>query len=122
MDSLILVVDDAKFARMTLKRMLGNAGYTNIIEVTTAADAIAEFERETPALTLLDITLSDNTDLTLLKTLLEMKPEAKIVMNSAIGQNLIIADALDAGAVNFITKPTDESLLLEIVKDVLGGE
>lgn len=122
MDNRILVVDDAKFAKMTLRKMLNNAGYTNITEVATAAEAKAFFEKETPDLTLLDITLSDNSDLTLLKTLLQIKPDAKIVMNSAIGQNLIIADALDAGAVNFITKPTDESVLLEIVRSVLGSK
>ena len=112
----ILIVDDAKFARMVLIKALNNNGYTDIIEAATAAEAKSIFAAEMPALTILDITLAD---LTLLNELLALRPQAKIVMNSAIGQPLIIADALEAGAVNFITKPTDGTVLLEIVHSIL---
>ena len=120
MDKQILIVDDAKFARMVLKKALINHGYMNILEAATAADTKRIFAETTPALTLLDITLADNSDLTLLQELLAMKPEAKIVINSAIGQSRIIADALEAGATNFITKPTDESLLIDIVHSIFS--
>lgn len=119
MDDLILIVDDAKFARTLVKRALSNGGYDNILEASNAADAKEKFSQNHPDLTILDITLPDNSDLTLLKDLLIIKPDAKIVMNSAIGQSLIIADALELGAKNFITKPFDEQELLQVVKTVL---
>ncbi len=120
MEKLILVVDDAKFARVITKKALQNGGYNNIIEAATAADALALFQEKSPDLTLLDITLPDNTDLTLLKKLLEVNPKASIVMNSAIGQELIIMDALKAGAKDFIIKPFDEKQFIEIVNKALG--
>ena len=116
MEKLILVVDDAKFARVITKKALQNGGYDNIIEAATAADALALFQEKSPDLTLLDITLPDNTDLTLLKKLLEVNPKASIVMNSAIGQELIIMDALKAGAKDFIIKPFDDLNKLLFVK------
>lgn len=119
MDKLILVVDDAKFARTLVKRALLNGGYENVIEASTAAEARTLFEERNPDLTLLDITLPDNSDLTLLEDLLKMDPDALIVMNSAIGQSLIIADALELGAKDFITKPFDELALINIVNSVL---
>lgn len=120
MENLILVVDDAKFARVVAKRALQNGGYENIIEAKTAAEALELFQERQPDLTLLDITLPDNTDLTLLKKLLQINPKASIVMNSAIGQELIIKDAVKAGAKDFIIKPFEEKQFLETVNKALG--
>lgn len=119
MNEKILIVDDAKFARTLVKKALANGGYDNIIETANAADTKKVFAEEKPDLTILDITLPDNSDLTLLKDLLHIAPQAKIIMNSAIGQTLIIADALKLGAKNFITKPFEEQELLQVVKFVL---
>ncbi len=119
MDDLILVVDDAKFARLVAKRALSNGGYENIIEAATAKEAFELFVERRPALTLLDITLPDNTDLTLLKKMLAERPDAKIVMNTAIGQDLIIMDAIKAGAKGFIVKPFEEKVFLNTVRKVL---
>ena len=119
METKILIVDDAKFARNLLKKSLFNGGYDNIAEAASAAEARKLFSEFDPDLTILDITLPDNSDLTLLKDLIKEKPKAKIIMNSAIGQTLIIADALEAGAKNFITKPFIEQEFLNIIKSTL---
>ena len=105
MEDLILIVDDARFARRIETKALQDAGFEHIVEAKTAKEALQIFEEQAPELTLLDITLPDNSDLTLLRTMIKIRPEAKIVMNSAIGQELIIQDALNAGARDFITKP-----------------
>ena len=125
MGDLILVVDDAKFARILEKRTLRNGGYENIIEAATAKEAFELFVEKKPELTLLDITLPDNTDLTvmtLLKKMLAENPKAKIIMNTAIGQELIIMDAMKAGAKDFIVKPFEEKAFLNTVTRVLEAE
>jgi two-component system chemotaxis response regulator CheY len=121
MNELILVVDDAKFARKIAIKALKNGGYDNIIEAVDAAEALQKFTEEQPELTLLDITLPDNSDLTLLHRMMEARPDAKIIMNSAIGQNLIIEDCIKAGAKAFITKPFEEKEFLKTVVTVLEG-
>jgi diguanylate cyclase (GGDEF)-like protein len=98
MEDLILIVDDARFARRIETKALQDAGFEHIVEAKTAKEALQIFEEQAPELTLLDITLPDNSDLTLLRTMIKIRPEAKIVMNSAIGQELIIQDALNADA------------------------
>lgn len=52
---------------------------------------------------------------------MKIRPEAKIVMNSAIGQELIIQDALKAGARDFITKPFKEKEFIEKIVKVMKG-
>lgn len=119
MSDLILIVDDARFARRIERKALEDAGFENIIEAKMAEEAIEIFKEKKPDLTLLDITLPDNSDLTLLKKMLKEWPEAKIIMNSAIGQELIIKDALEAGAKDFITKPFKEKEFIEKVVNVM---
>lgn len=119
MEDLILIVDDARFARRIETKALQDAGFEHIVEAKTAKEALQIFEEQAPELTLLDITLPDNSDLTLLRTMMKIRPEAKIVMNSAIGQELIIQDALKAGARDFITKPFKEKEFIEKIVKVM---
>ena len=121
MEDLILIVDDARFARRIETKALQDAGFEHIVEAKTAKEALQIFEEQAPELTLLDITLPDNSDLTLLRTMMKIRPEAKIVMNSAIGQELIIQDALNAGARDFITKPFKENEFIEKIVKVMKG-
>lgn len=119
MNEKILLVDDAKFARKVAIKSLQNGGFDNVVQAATAAEAMELFEKENPDLVLLDITLPDNSDLTLLENLLKKKPDAKIIMTSAIGQDLIIEDSIKAGAKAFVTKPYSEKEFLEIIYKVL---
>ena len=119
MEDLILIVDDARFARRIETKALQDAGFEHIVEAKTAKEALQIFEEQAPELTLLDITLPDNSDL--LRTMIKIRPEAKIVMNSAIGQELIIQDALNAGARDFITKPFKEKEFIEKIVKVMKG-
>ena len=121
MEDSILIVDDARFARRIETKALQDAGFEHIVEAKTAKEALKIFEEQAPELTLLDITLPDNSDLTLLRTMMKIRPEAKIVMNSAIGQELIIQDALKAGARDFITKPFKEKEFIEKIVKVMKG-
>ena len=121
MEDLILIVDDDRFARRIETKALKDAGFEHIVEAKTAKEALQIFEEQAPELTLLDITLPDNSDLTLLRTMIKIRPEAKIVMNSAIGQELIIQDALNAGARDFITKPFKEKEFIEKIVKVMKG-
>lgn len=60
MEDLILIVDDARFARRIETKALQDAGFEHIVEAKTAKEALQIFEEQAPELTLLDITLPDN--------------------------------------------------------------
>lgn len=122
MEQSILLVDDAKFARRIALKALHNGGFDNVTEAVNAAEAMTFFRNNNPDLVLLDITLPDNSDLTLLEDMLKERPKTKIIMTSAIGQSLIIQDALNAGAKAFITKPFEEKEFLKEIFRVLEEE
>lgn len=119
MEEKVLLVDDANFARKVALKALHNGGFDNVIQAATAAEALEKFEKENPDLILLDITLPDNSDLTLLETFMARKTKTKVIMISAIGQELIMEDSLKLGAKAFITKPYTEKEFLETIFNVL---
>lgn len=119
MDESILIVDDAIFARKLTRKTLEENGYTNVREAVTAKEALEKIEEALPAIILLDITLPDRKDLSLLKEILDKYPDMKIIMLSAVGQELIIADAIEMGAREFVSKPFKKDEFLKLIRTVL---
>lgn len=114
----ILVVDDSFYMRTIIKNMLLDAGYEIVGEAGTAAEAIEQTEKLKPELITLDLILPDNNGTDLLQKLKEDHPEIKIVIVSAVGQELILSKAKDLGAANYITKPFEEQEVLNTIKEV----
>jgi two-component system, NtrC family, response regulator AtoC len=100
----ILVVDDERTIRWTLKEGLRGWGYEPI-EAGTIAGALASFESDRPAAVLLDINLPDGSGLDALKEIKSRQPHAVVIM---ITGNVLVEDTLAAlrgGAYDFIGKP-----------------
>ncbi len=109
MSKTILIVDDAAFSRTLMRQSLVNAGFDDILEAASAKEAKQIFTEQSPDLTVLDIMLPDSTDFEFLKELLDLKENARIVINSALNKPEITREALLSGAKGFISKPFSES-------------
>ena len=120
MENKILVVDDAAFMRMLIKGALNKNGYNNIIEAADGAAACEVYAAEKPDLVIMDITMPKKTGLDALKDIKASDPAAKVIMCSAMGQELIVVDALKFGALDFIVKPFKASRVIQTVKKYLG--
>ncbi|RTQ52339.1 response regulator [Hymenobacter gummosus] len=119
MKNRILIVDDSFYMRTMLKNMLTDAGYDVVGEAANGQQA-RELATETkPDLITLDVILPDNTGLEVLKDIRQELPEVKIVMCSAVGQEVIVNEALESGASAYIVKPFSEDKVLEIVGGAL---
>lgn len=115
MDNRILVVDDALFMRMTIRKILISGGYTRIDEASNGEEALALYEEKHPDLVLLDITMPGMSGIEVLEEILKAAPEANVVMCSAVGQEMMIQKALVAGAKDFIVKPFKPEEFLRVV-------
>ncbi len=120
MDKKILLVDDAAFMRMLIKNTLTKNGYTNILEAADGAIACEVYASEKPDLVIMDITMPNKMGIDALKDIKESDPAAKVIMCSAMGQELIVVDALKFGALDFIVKPFKADRILQTVKKFLG--
>ncbi|HZT60801.1 MAG TPA: sigma-54 dependent transcriptional regulator [Pyrinomonadaceae bacterium] len=114
----ILVVDDERLIRWTLKEALRGWGYAPV-EAPDAATALALFDSERPALTLLDINLPDRSGLDVLREMKQRDPDAVAVMVTAavLVENAVAS--LRAGAYDFISKPINLDELQVTIRNAL---
>lgn len=118
MSKTILVVDDAAFMRMMIRDILVKDGYL-IHEAVNGRDAIEKYDEIEPDLVTMDITMPEVDGITALRTIRERHPEARVLMVSAMGQQKMIVEALEAGALDFVVKPFQPTKVLETVRKSL---
>ncbi len=116
----ILVVDDAAFMRMMIKDILEKNGFEVVGEAENGAQAVEKYKESTPDLVTMDITMPEMDGITALKEIRNINPDAKVIMCSAMGQQAMVIDAIQAGAKDFIVKPFQADRVLEAIKKTLG--
>ncbi len=116
----ILVVDDAAFMRMTLKKMLEANGHKVVAEASTGVEAIRKYAETKADVVLLDITMPEMNGIDALKGLKEINPKVKVVICSAMGQQAMVAQAIQYGAKDFVVKPFEEDRLVAAVNRVVA--
>jgi two-component system chemotaxis response regulator CheY len=110
----VLVVDDAAFMRMRLKKLLEDQGY-EVVEAQNGREALERYQDAQPALVLMDITMPEMDGIEAVRTLIERDPDARVVMVSALGQQAMVLAAIQAGAKDFIVKPFQPDRVLTAV-------
>jgi len=116
----IIVVDDAKFMRLTLTNILTKANHEVIGEGENGKEAIELYRELQPDLVTMDITMPVMSGLDAVKEIKKEFPSAKVIMCSAMGQQKMVVEAIEAGAKDFIVKPFDESRVIDAINRVLS--
>lgn len=116
----ILIVDDAKFMRLTLSSILNKANHEIVGEAENGREAVELYRELRPDLVTMDITMPEMSGLEAVKEIKKEYKDAKIIMCSAMGQQKMVVDAIEAGAKDFIVKPFDGSQVIDSVARVLS--
>ncbi len=116
----ILICDDAAFMRMMIKDILTKNGYSVVGEAENGAKGVEKFNELKPDLVLMDITMPEMDGIAALKAIKAADSGANIIMCSAMGQQAMVIEAIQAGAKDFIVKPFQAERVLEAVKKVVG--
>ncbi len=114
----VLIVDDAKFMRMTLTNILQKGNHTVVGEAENGRKAVELYRELKPDIVTMDITMPEMTGIEAVKQIKAIDPQAKIIMCSAMGQQKLVVEAIEAGAKDFIVKPFDENRVLEAIHRV----
>ena len=114
----ILVVDDSYYMRTMLKNLLADAGHDIVGEAANGEDALRLAKSLSPDMITLDVILPDTTGLEVLKEIKKDQPNLKVVIVSAVGQELVVNEAIQNGAIAYIVKPFNEEKVLEVVDNV----
>jgi CheY-like chemotaxis protein len=104
-DEKILIVDDSKFIRMSMRRFLNSLGYENIIEAANGVEAVRVHAKEKPAIIFMDIVMSGMTGDAALEKIRNTDRNTPIVMLSSVNDNTVIERCDRIGASGYIVKP-----------------
>ena len=116
----ILIVDDASFMRMMIKDILTKNGFEVIGEAENGAKAVEKYKELDPELVIMDITMPEMDGIQAVKEIKKINNEARVVMCSAMGQQAMVIEAIQAGAKDFIVKPFQADRVVEAVKKALS--
>ncbi|MED0667441.1 response regulator [Bacillus badius] len=116
----VLVVDDTKFMRMALVDMLTNLNHQVLGEAENGEEAVQKYRALKPDIVIMDITMPIMNGIKASETILSEFPEAKIIICSAMGQQRMVMEAIEAGAKDFVTKPFDEVRVNEALRRLLA--
>ncbi len=114
----VLVVDDAAFMRMQIKQILTANGHEVIAEAKNGREAIEKYVATKPDVVTMDITMHEMDGIEALKAIMKINKNAKVIMCTAMGQERMILDAINAGARDFIVKPFQPDRVLEAIDKI----
>ncbi len=120
MNTTVLVCDDAVFMRTMIGDILTQAGLDVVGEAESGQEAVKKYKELRPDLVTMDIIMPEMGGIEAVKKITQLDPSARILMCSAMGQQALVQEALQAGARDFVVKPFQPSRVLEAVQRVLA--
>jgi len=115
----VLIVDDAAFMRMMIKNIISKNGYEVVGEAENGQAAVELYKQHKPDLVTMDITMPEMNGIEGVKAIRSIDPGANIIMCSAMGQQAMVMEAIQAGAKDFIVKPFQQDRILQAIERVL---
>ena len=106
----LLIVDDDTPLRQRLMKAMQGRGFT-VFDAATVTEGIEQTHQHRPHFAVLDMRLSNGNGLDIVGELRTMRPDCRIVMLTAYGNIATAVAAIKAGAIDYLSKPTDADAL-----------
>jgi two-component system chemotaxis response regulator CheY len=114
----VLICDDALFMRTMLRGILAAGDFDIVGEAENGRSAVEMYIRLRPDLVLMDMVMPLLGGLDALREIRTFDPGARVLMCSAMGQQELVDEALEAGARGFVTKPFTPARVLEALAEL----
>jgi two-component system chemotaxis response regulator CheY len=115
----ILIADDASFMRQMIREIIEPEGHEVVGEATNGIEAVDLYNELSPDLVTMDIVMPKRSGIDAVKAILAEHPTACVVMCSALGQETLVMEALQAGARDFIVKPFKPDSVISTIAKML---
>ena len=119
MKARVLIADDASFMRQMIREIIEPEGYEVVGEATDGVEAVEQYRQLQPDLVTMDIVMPKRSGIDAVRTILAQDPSANVVMCSALGQETLVMEALQAGARDFIVKPFKPDSVVATLEKIL---
>jgi two-component system chemotaxis response regulator CheY len=116
----VLIVDDAAFMRMMIKDILVKNGFEIAGEAANGYEAVEKYKEVRPDVVTMDITMPEKDGIAAVKEIMAIDKQAVIIMCSAMGQQAMVMEAIQAGARDFIVKPFQQERVIQALQKAVG--
>ena len=113
----VLIADDIPYVRKTLKQILQNRGYRVVGEAGNGEEAVRLYFETRPDLVTMDLVMPRMNGVEATRSILQQDPEARIIILSAMTQENLIAEAIQAGALDYIVKPFQTDEVIKVLEE-----
>lgn len=120
-ETTVLICDDNAYMRTHLREMLEAEGLVVAGEATDGLEAVQLFDDLRPDAVIMDLVMPNLDGMGAIVKIIELDPDARIVVCSGLGSDAQVADAIEAGAVDFLVKPFQVERVVATVQAVLPG-
>ncbi|UCD42793.1 MAG: response regulator transcription factor [Chloroflexota bacterium] len=119
----VLIVDDHAIVRDGIRSLLSTIGDIDVIgEAATGRDAVKLFNRLQPDIVLMDLVMPEMDGIEAIKAIMELQPEAKILVLTSFATDDMVFPAIKAGASGYLLKDSDSEELVRSIREVQRGE
>ena len=122
MKARVLIADDASFMRQMIREIIEPEGFEIVGEAVDGIAAVEMYQSTQPDLVTMDIVMPRRSGIDAVKGILEVDPDATVVMCSALGQESLVMEALQAGAKDFIVKPFKPDAVIETINKLVDKQ
>jgi two-component system chemotaxis response regulator CheY len=113
----ILIVDDATFVRTKLKKVVEKMDFAEVVgEASNGDDAFSLYKELKPDLVTMDLIMPKRDGIQAIEDIMAYDKDAKIIVVSAMGQDLSIKEAVEKGAKEYIKKPFKDDEVYTVIK------
>ena len=121
-----LVADDENHIRSYVRIILNHLGIETVYEAKTGTEAVESFRENRPDVVFLDINMPGLTGLEALPQIIEIDPDAVVLMLTGHASRHLVEGSAKAGATHYIRKDTPQqeitSMLKELFTEIFGEE
>jgi two-component system chemotaxis response regulator CheY len=118
----VLIVDDATYVRNRLKKIVDNIDFAEVVgEASNGEDAVSLYKDLKPDLVTMDLVMPNYDGLQAIDSIMKFDKSAKIIVVSAMGQELSVAEAMEKGAREYIKKPFKDDEVSKIFEQILNN-
>lgn len=115
----VLIVDDAVFMRGLIKDVFSTPDFEIVGEATNGIEGVEKFKELNPDIVIMDIVMPFKSGIEATREIRQISPDVVIIMCSALGQETLVMEAIEAGANDFIVKPFKKEEVVAVVSKFL---
>lgn len=116
----VLIVDDVAFVRQTLAEIFTRAGYQVLGFAEDGQKAVEMYFKLRPAVVTMDVVMPTLSGIEATRRIIKADKEANIIIVSALGQENLVMEAINAGARDYVTKPFKAEDILKTANRITG--